>query len=429
MNSRLPTQATSSALTLFICYGFGVLLLIGGPAALAWDNSNYARFSQYNRPVFIALLQRDANSAGDQSVLSGAYPFRLDLAIEAEYFSDRRFARLWRESIGLNSNTRQQQDESQALAKLYQFLDQDFYRGDHFRVVYTPGRGTSLQINMETIEFIDNSQLGVLMLNGLLGDVPLSSEFKRDLLEDNNGDSPLVAEFLALQPSAVESQAVLASAPVAASAAAEPEEPVPAQVGSVRSILAPERAPTNAPARQPQTLPDPAATAPAVMTEATTPSPASADVIGQTESEAVADVGASAQVATVQTGNSNAAVNTPTVVAAATVAQEPNTEDKEAATAAKRAYQSQLERAIRKYQTIPFKAFSRRMEGDVSLHIAVDDKGYLTRLDLAKPSRYDVLNDQALDAVASAEPFTPIPENLGLKEFSFELTLTYDLVY
>ncbi len=378
--------------------------------AQAWDHSNYARFTQYNRPYFLAQLQINATSESPASVLTGDYPFRLDLAIEADFLSDRRLSRLWRESMGLNANGEQFSKETIALTQLYAFINTDLYKGDHFLVVYTPGRGTSLQINSQPSKFIDNSMLGVLMLQGLLGEVPLSSEFKSGLLTTDASDPVLARDFLALQPSAARAQQLLAATavddkPSDSSQSAVEDAAVPAAaVEQEPSLSQPATPPTTAPATRPK---------PTV--KLSPPSRVSAANRARV-AQAHKPVTTEPPLAT-QPARSEPAEPIPAPV------------DSESVIVAKKAYQAQLERAIKKYQTIPFKAFSRRMEGDVLLRISVDDKGYLTRLDLAKPSRHNVLNDQALDAVASAEPFAPIPADLGVKEFSFELTLSYDLVY
>ena len=378
-----------------------LVLLAMTPLAQAWDHNNFARFSQYNRPVFVAQLQFNSTSDGPESVLTGSYPFRLDLAIAAEFLSDRRFNRLWRESLVLNTSSEQQATEAGALAQLYGFINSDLYRGDHFRVVYTPGRGTSLQINNQPVVFVGNSQLGVLMLQGLLGNVPLSSEFKLGLLSTQPSNEDLAREFLALQPSAARAQQLLPAAPAQERSEAAVAVNEPAQAAPQAPV--PVTAAQPSPQARVQQRPKP-------TVKLSPPS--------RVSSSNSAPRGAVA-------APSSVAIETPK----AKPAPKQPVADSQEMIIAKKAYQEELERAIRKYQTIPFKAFSRRMEGDVLLHIAVDDKGYLTRLDLAKPSRYEVLNDQALDAVASAEPFTPMPASFKLKEFSFQLNLSYDLVY
>lgn len=352
------------------------------------ENNHYARYEQYNRPVFIAQLATLPTTKATDQVLQGESPFTLKLAIEAEFVSQRRFSRLWRESIAINVTAEDQNAEADNLMQLYEYLEHDLARGDRFQIDYQPDQGTVLQLNMLPVIQFPGSQLGLFMLRGFLGNVPLSSEFKRTLLRERS-DLDLALTFAALQP-----------------------DPNRAELATLTGAVSPEASVTSANAGS--------ADAPAeIESTAATPEavePIDQDVVEpQSPGEVATEIGA-------QAGQSNTAL--------ALTSSDSAAAERDAASLilARQAYQEKLERAIRTYQTMPFKAFSRRMEGEVLLHVVVDRSGRVIRLDLAEPSRYDVLNDQALDAVASAEPFEPIPSDLGLEEFNFQINLSYDLM-
>ncbi|MFC6755100.1 energy transducer TonB family protein, partial [Halorubrum tibetense] len=63
----------------------------------------------------------------------------------------------------------------------------------------------------------------------------------------------------------------------------------------------------------------------------------------------------------------------------------------------------------------------------VRLAIALDKNGKLLKVEVVEPSRYSMFNDQALEAVSNAQPFTPPPADLESDPFEFETTLYYDL--
>jgi len=439
-------------------------------AALAWESGSYARYEQYKRPVFIARLQTASADADAEALLSGSEAFRMDLAIEADYLSDRRVTRLWRESMSINISPEDQAAESKNIAKLYEFIAYDLYRGDHFQLEYDPARGTSLQVNKQPAVVMSKSNLGVLMLRGLLGNVPLSSEFKQAMLGTGQRDSSLIASFELLQPEAARSEQIAsakeakAEEAVAVAAVETPKE-TPKKVESTQTKKepAPKAVETKTEAKvataatnpvKVDTKPQPIPQAkpeqkPETTTVAEKPKVAQAEadakVTPKPDAQAISDQQSSkesnldetvskskepaVQVAMLDKAVENKADATKSDAAASVLSVSRGLKDPKALAAARQAYQEELERAIRKYQTIPYKAFSRRMEGDVLLDIAVDASGNITKLNLAKPSRHNVLNDQALDAVASAEPFEPIPSDLGVSEFNFQVKLSYDLIY
>ncbi|WP_317930628.1 TonB family protein [Halioxenophilus sp. WMMB6] len=417
--------------------------------AQSWVDGNFARYDQYKRPVFIAHLQSTTAKLEASDLLAGRSAFRLDLAIEAEYFSDRRFNRLWRESLGINVGAAQIADESDNIEKLSSFVSYDLYRGDHFTVEFLPGKGTSLQVNALPALSLQGSKLGVLMLQGLLGDVPLSSEFKQAMLTPTADSQALKGAYAALQPGAQRAQQIAeATAAQEATeeevASAEPEpvakptpkptpKAAPVTVASASPSAAAEK--SRAPEAKAEPKPKPAPVQKPVV-KVTPPQPPHQTKVAAATPEKKAppvDLDDKNKKTSVQVAMLSEPQPSDSRLLAMSDAQLLNASSKKGDSkelvVAQQAYQTELERQIRKYQTIPFSAFTRRMEGDVTLDVTVDSSGRIKKLNIAKPSRHNLLNDQALDAASSAEPFTPIPSTLGVDQFSFTIVLSYDLVY
>jgi len=96
---------------------------------------------------------------------------------------------------------------------------------------------------------------------------------------------------------------------------------------------------------------------------------------------------------------------------------------------AQQEYYVQLSNQILKYQALPRQAFQRRLEGDVRVLIKIHRDGKLKSLELAHDSKHKLLNQQALDAVAEAAPFPPVPASLSGEEFAFSVPMNYRLPY
>lgn len=444
-------------------------------AAGPWQSAQYARYEQYKRPLFIARLQTLNQQFSANDLLLGRQGFLLELAIEAEFYSDRRFKRLWRESLAVNLSSSELDRRSNELNKLYQFIQYDLGRGDRFQVEFHPELGSVVSINNISELKFPQSDLGVLLLRGLIGEVPLSSEFKQAMLADSPESSNLVESFDQLVPSAnraAEIKQLLAAEtspkqPVAKQEVATRQttaQEAPVQIATVQKKPEQKNLDQKAPIQQAaiQKVAAQKAAIQSVPVQKPTLPPGDAK---QESSKALASVSVQSSVAeavkSVETNDEKSKAGVPVPdqtlpkkdpkvkpqIAGRNVEALPakqrtsppekvpvkNIEapklDAEVIEAATLAYQQEIERRIKKYKTIPFQAFSRRMEGDVVLALTVGKNGDLEQLELAQPSRYNVLNDQALDAASSAEPFAPIPKVLETEQFSFTVKLTYDLVY
>ena len=459
-----------------------------------WQDGNYARYEKYKRPMFVAQLQTLTETVSPQEILSGEHSFRLDLAIAAEYLSDRRLTRMLREAMAINATNDALAKESQNLEKLYQFMHYDLYRGDHYSIEYHPTVGTMLQVNNMPELQLANSSVGVLLLNGFLGDVPLSSEFRKAMFTSAEAEQELAQEFASLNPDKNRSQQIeaeinkttvdqqsvaLQSNSVDAPSSLlgsrqEPNKPKPdsAKV-TTASVQKPKATPPKVQAKIAPANPNPkpavTKTSPTVTvantTNSSTRSTPAATSRASSAKPPVAtpklvkssrvDPGAEKKVAQRATSTntqpansiqSSKGIDKEVQVAllekpkaqADSVDTLPASSAKQASTSqltgqplllAQQSYEAELEREIKVFQTMPYKALSRRMEGNVTVDVAVDKAGRIVNLEVAKASRHNLLNDQALDAVTSAEPFKPIPDELGVEEFTFTVELKYKRLF
>lgn len=392
-----------------------LLLTVLQAHAQAWQTQGYAHYEEFNRPLFIATLQTPHTIASVNDLLTRKLPFRLELAIDTEALSGSRFRRLWLEGISINHTPGQLQQQSRELSAFSAFLAQKLYRGDRFTVEYRPDHGTRITHNDNAMPDTHGSQLGIMLLRGWLGDIPLSSQFRQDLVNPVSADAPIAINFARLQPSpevavataAVSTPASAATrAAIAAPAAALPMEKTvikPAAQGPAVTAVIPEpQAATGGPVRQ--SAPQPAPKILAV--DAVTAKP---------EIPAAVTVSATGAIAPIESDADTSSVL--------------DTDFNQELLALHQAYYIQLVREVNKYKTIPFQAFQRRWEGTVKLQITINSQGKIIDRQVIEASPHALLNQQALDAAVSAEPFSAIPTRLGASEFTFSVQLDYRLAH
>ncbi|WP_250459692.1 energy transducer TonB [Microbulbifer litoralis] len=75
----------------------------------------------------------------------------------------------------------------------------------------------------------------------------------------------------------------------------------------------------------------------------------------------------------------------------------------------------------------PRRALERNWEGEVQLSITIDANGQVQGLEVLEESRYSNLNREALRSVERANPYPPIPAELGISSYKFTVPITFRL--
>jgi protein TonB len=88
-------------------------------------------------------------------------------------------------------------------------------------------------------------------------------------------------------------------------------------------------------------------------------------------------------------------------------------------------YQSEVMRRIRRAQRYPAEARASGAEGRAVVAFTIGANGGLGSARLAGSSGHAVLDRAALDILARAAPFPPIPPELGRRSLSFQVPLEF----
>lgn len=90
-------------------------------------------------------------------------------------------------------------------------------------------------------------------------------------------------------------------------------------------------------------------------------------------------------------------------------------------------YRLALIDAAKRYKRYPVQAMERGWEGRVEIRVVVDANGMIKSALVKSSSRYQILDDQALDMVKRALARTPVPPALLGREFSVDIPVIFEL--
>lgn len=97
-------------------------------------------------------------------------------------------------------------------------------------------------------------------------------------------------------------------------------------------------------------------------------------------------------------------------------------------TATRRQYLIALVNAAKRYMRYPPQARERGWEGRVEVRLVIDANGSIKSAVVTSSSRYQILDDQALDMVKKGQPRLQIPPALRGREFSVDIPVTFELL-
>lgn len=88
-------------------------------------------------------------------------------------------------------------------------------------------------------------------------------------------------------------------------------------------------------------------------------------------------------------------------------------------------YLERLKEKIERVWQYPLKAVEKGIYGDLYIRFTIDKKGRLASVQLLRTSGYRILDDAAIKALHDAQPFWPLPDDLGKES----LTITGHFIY
>lgn len=392
--------------------------------------NQYSALTQADQPLFAARLGLPGKP-DSRSLLSSPPASEMEYRIVSERLSSRRFFKMLSDAVAVNTDAAALAKNAGYLSRTRAALTSELQPGDSLVYRFDGARSTQLLHNGVLLLTVDSPDFYPMLLATWVGQVPISSRFKREILGQSQPDAQVQAWYQNAQPAAGRSAAIAsqlrarqpaATATLAAASPAAKPASSSAPAAKAEARAQPQPQPKEKPQAQAKPQAKPQAQPKAKPQAKPEPQPS-------TELAAAPVQPIASATAPVESAHSG-----PEPQATVALAGQPEqgavelTEAEEARLLLiRQEYLKQLGRDINVHKHLPRQAFSRRAEGSVRLALSLDSNGKLLKAEVVEPSRYAMFNDQALEAVQQAQPFAPPPAALESDPFEFEITLYYDL--
>ena len=368
---------------------------------------------------FIAGLYVESLSEDAASIMKDTGQKRMALHVTAKRLSHRSLRRMWIEGMAINTPSSQLIKYAKDTVIFAGLFKRKLTKGDVILIDSQAGQGTVVSVNGVELGTLHTEGFFNVLLRTWIGSVPLSSDFRSQLLQNGQVDESLLARYESIAPS---SERIAAIAEWTKPKPKPQATRVPQAIVST-TISAPIIAPTvTAPI---VSAPQPAAKTEPLQTLATAPA---ANI--NNEDALISEAAAS-------TGKADAPISEPVVVASTPpeVIQDDEGYDDEGeepeltaeSLIARQLYHSSLLRWAYQYLSYPTRSVQRGQEGSVRVSVTIDRSGKIKSQQTIEESKYNLLNREATKAVKKAGPFPAIPSAISGEEFSFTLPIVFRL--
>jgi len=396
------------------------LLFVGAGAKAEPLLNGLASHLELGQERFIAGLYVESLSIDAASIMKDTGQKRMALHVTAKRLSHRSLRRMWIEGMAINTPSSQLTKYAKDTVIFAGLFKRKLTKGDVILIDSQAGEGTVVSVNGVELGTLHTEGFFNVLLRTWIGSVPLSSDFRSQLLQNGQVDESLLARYESIAPS---SERIAANAEWTKPKPKPQVTRVPEAIAST-AISAPILAPT-------VTLPIVSAPQPSAETEPLqTLATAPAANIGN-EDALISGPAAS-------TSKADAPIPKPAVVASAPptkVIQSDEGYDDEGeepeltaeSLIARQLYHSSLLRWAYQYLSYPSRSVQRGQEGSVRVSVTIDRSGKIKSQQTIEESKYNLLNREATKAVKKAGPFPAIPSGVSGEEFSFTLPIVFRL--
>ena len=374
----------------------------------AWatlDLNGVSYHKEYGEEQYMAALYLEDLSSDAKEILLSDQRKRMEIKVVANRLFSRKFTSQWIEGVAINAGNFDLKKHAENLAKFSNMLKVKLVKNDTLTIERTFRRGVEISLNGVMLGSIEDKSFFDLILRSWIGPVPLSAEFKSDLLQSGSIEPARLAKFKDIRttPARV---AALTAAIGAASTAPKPATSDEKASSSVTSEAASSDAETES-------------------SEETAIAAVSESSISSSEA-AIADAG---------TSESAAASSAPAVALTNQIVDEDDIfEDEEeefSYTAAdllsRQLYLSKLTRWTGGYIRYPKTSLRRGEEGTVRVTVTIDRSGKVIDQVIVNESEFKRLNQEAIKAVKRASPYPAMPDVIAGDSFEFTLPVVFAL--
>ncbi len=343
--------------------------------------------SELGQEQFIGALFSETISNNADILLSASQPMRIEIKVLSDDgISARRFSRMWIDGMAINNSPSVLTEQANNIVKLDSLFKGRLVKGDYVIFKLTPSKGVDVSVNKVVLGNIANDKFFSLLLSSWIGKVPLSSEFKDNMLKVGDVGLALRSRFDQIQPTSQRVADINTWTGQTQSSAASSAR------SSARSSVAIE-----------VEVPKPVITLPPIS--------------GVDES------------------SSSRASSIAKAVAASSAKAVEDEEDEDAAPSfttqsllARQFYVKEVIKLINKSVRYPSTAAQKGQEGSVRVSVTLDRQGNIIAITATEPSKFNALTKEALAAIRRAAPFPALPPELPGNSFNFTAPIRFTLM-
>lgn len=398
------------------------MLTFVSPAFAAPLLNGVAMYSELGSEKFMAGLYSTALSGSANDILASDSEKRIEVRVVDERLSTRRFKRMWIEGIAINSSTTELETHAENMAKFSNMLKVRMKRGDVFSIE-KKSEFINVALNGTSLGELDDPVFFDLLLRTWIGFVPLSSDFRDNLLKQGSIKPELLSRFEQIQPTPERVAAIEAAiankleednlqlAEADGEAQDKPKarialKPDPVKVAVAAPAVAPsvsggsQSAKKEVAAKEPEKTPEPVKVAAAPKPKSL-PKPKPVDVALPPRQEELDESIFDDEEADVE------------LTAEGLLIQQ--------------LYYSRLANYTQNFARYPRIAMERGREGSLLIRVTINREGQVKSTEFIEETESYSLNKEAKRAVKRASPFPAMPTEITGEEFSFMFRLTFNL--
>ncbi|UTF59625.1 TonB family protein [Gilvimarinus sp. DA14] len=371
---------------------------------------------ELGKDQFIGAIYSESLTENADVLLAADMPMRMELKVTANRgLSARRFSRMWIEGMAINNRSDALTAQADNMVAFTKMFTERLREGDHIVFALTPGEGVSIIVDTITIGTIANDDFFALLASTWVGRVPLSSNFRDQLLVAGDVSDSLRSRYQSLSPT-------------------------PERIDQVAGWIAPEPAPAPTPEPEPEVAAQPQSEAAPAIAEAAPVIAAPKIELPKTElpaAEPAAQAAAEPEPEPEPTPEPVRASSAVAVSSSSVAAPEPEPEEEDSedyvptftaeSLLANQRYFSRLVRQVQLEIEYPRRALQRGYEGFVRIAVALDRSGNLLNAEMLEETEYSILNSEAMEAVEDAAPYPEIPEIITGITHEFTIPITFAL--
>lgn len=339
---------------------------------------------------FIGALYSTTLSDNPEKLLATPQAMRMELKIVApEGVTTRRFSRWWIEGMAINNSPALLTEQADNMVKFDGLFKGRFVQNDTISFTYEPSKGVNISINDILLGNITGDKFFGMLLRTWIGKVPLSSDYKDDILKSGNVNAALKARFDKIKPSKDRTTEVAGWSKIKSPTelAAEKEKEKEAKEAAAKN------------------------------SSAQTSSVDSAKQLAAQKAEQAKAEAARIEAAKLAVQKTSAAAN--------------DDDEKPALTAqnllARQFYVSDNLKKIYSNVRYPKKAQDKGQIGSVRISVVINRQGNIVSTSILQASEFELLNEAALEAANKVAPYPPIPDAISGSTFEFTAPIRFVL--